>query len=77
MDLADLNPSALMRQTLLGMSRNDQLRSVIEAELIPYAHASDHEIELQREPLNLTAPLDAAIEHALGEWEQVEQLAAR
>lgn len=31
MDLADLNPSALMRQTLLGMSRNDQLRSVIEA----------------------------------------------
>ncbi|HSP59916.1 MAG TPA: proline dehydrogenase family protein [Ornithinimicrobium sp.] len=30
MDLADLNPSALMRQTLLGMSRNDQLRSVIE-----------------------------------------------
>ncbi|MGC5582842.1 proline dehydrogenase family protein [Ornithinimicrobium sp. W1679] len=31
MDLADLNPSALMRQTLLGMSRNDQLRSVIES----------------------------------------------
>ncbi|MFB9731498.1 proline dehydrogenase family protein [Ornithinimicrobium kibberense] len=31
MDLADLNPSALMRQTLLGMSRNDQLRSVVEA----------------------------------------------
>ena len=31
MDLADLNPSALMRQTLLGMSRNDQLRSAIEA----------------------------------------------
>ncbi|GAA1174688.1 proline dehydrogenase family protein [Ornithinimicrobium humiphilum] len=30
MDLADLNPSALMRQTLLGMSRNDQLRQVIE-----------------------------------------------
>lgn len=30
MDLADLNPSVLMRQTLLGMSRNDQLRSVIE-----------------------------------------------
>lgn len=30
MELADLNPSALMRQTLLGMSRNDQLRSVIE-----------------------------------------------
>jgi proline dehydrogenase len=31
MDLADLNPAVLMRQTLLGMSRNDQLRSVIEA----------------------------------------------
>ncbi len=30
MDLADLNPAALMRQTLLGMSRNDQLRQVIE-----------------------------------------------
>lgn len=30
MDLANLNPSALMRQTLLGMSRNDQLRQVIE-----------------------------------------------
>lgn len=30
MDLAHLNPSALMRQTLLGMSRNDQLRQVIE-----------------------------------------------
>ncbi|MFK5647592.1 proline dehydrogenase family protein [Ornithinimicrobium sp. LYQ121] len=31
MDLADLNPAVLMRQTLLGMSRNDSLRSVIEA----------------------------------------------
>ncbi|MGO0576539.1 proline dehydrogenase family protein [Ornithinimicrobium panacihumi] len=30
MDLDDLNPGALMRQTLLGMSRNEQLRSVIE-----------------------------------------------
>ena len=30
MDLADLNPSTLLRQTLLGMSRNDQLRTVIE-----------------------------------------------
>lgn len=30
MDLADLNPAALMRQTLLGASRNTQLRSVIE-----------------------------------------------
>lgn len=30
MDLADLNPAALMRQTLLGMSRNEQLRQVIE-----------------------------------------------
>ena len=30
MDLADLNPATLMRQTLLGMSRNDQLRQVIE-----------------------------------------------
>ncbi|WP_192498676.1 proline dehydrogenase family protein [Ornithinimicrobium pratense] len=30
MDLADLNPSAVLRQTLLGMSRNDQLRQIIE-----------------------------------------------
>ncbi|WP_151525706.1 proline dehydrogenase family protein [Serinicoccus kebangsaanensis] len=30
MELADLNPSALMRQTLLGMSRNTTLRQVIE-----------------------------------------------
>lgn len=30
MDLADLNPSAVLRQTLLGMSRNDQLRRIIE-----------------------------------------------
>lgn len=30
MDLTDLNPAAVLRQTLLGMSRNDQLRSVIE-----------------------------------------------
>lgn len=30
MDLANLNPSALMRQTLLGMSRNEQLRQTIE-----------------------------------------------
>lgn len=31
MDLADLNPAALLRQTLLGMSRNDQLQSAIES----------------------------------------------
>ncbi|GAA5166930.1 proline dehydrogenase family protein [Ornithinimicrobium tianjinense] len=30
MDLADLNPAVLLRQTILGMSRNDQLRDVIE-----------------------------------------------
>jgi proline dehydrogenase len=30
MDLADLNPSAVLRQTLLGMSRNDQLRQIVE-----------------------------------------------
>ena len=30
MDLADLNPSAVLRQTLLGMSRNDQLRQLVE-----------------------------------------------
>jgi proline dehydrogenase len=30
MDLADLNPSVLLRQGLLGMSRNDQLRHVVE-----------------------------------------------
>ncbi|MDO5739218.1 MAG: proline dehydrogenase family protein [Ornithinimicrobium sp.] len=30
MDLADLNPAAAMRATLLGMSRSDQLRQVIE-----------------------------------------------
>ena len=30
MDLADLNPSALMRQSLLGASRNTALRQVIE-----------------------------------------------
>ena len=30
MDLADLNPSAVLRQTLLGVSRNDQLRQLIE-----------------------------------------------
>ncbi|WP_298890928.1 proline dehydrogenase family protein [uncultured Serinicoccus sp.] len=30
MELADLNPSALMRQTLLGVSRNTTLRQVIE-----------------------------------------------
>ncbi|MFK5688685.1 proline dehydrogenase family protein [Ornithinimicrobium sp. LYQ92] len=30
MDLADLNPSALMRQTLLGASRNTQLRTAVE-----------------------------------------------
>ena len=30
MELADLNPSALMRQTLLGMSRNTTLRQAIE-----------------------------------------------
>lgn len=30
MDLANLDPSQVLRQTILGMSRNDQLRSVIE-----------------------------------------------
>lgn len=30
MDLADLNPSALLRQSLLGVSRNNALRQVIE-----------------------------------------------
>ncbi|MGD8149233.1 proline dehydrogenase family protein [Ornithinimicrobium sp. Y1694] len=30
MDLADLNPATLMRQTLLGMSRNDTLRDALE-----------------------------------------------
>lgn len=30
MDLADLNPSSMLRQTLLGVSRNDQLRRTIE-----------------------------------------------
>jgi proline dehydrogenase len=30
MDLADLSPAVLLRQTILGMSRNDQLREVIE-----------------------------------------------
>lgn len=30
MDLADLNPAAVLRQTLLGASRNDQLRQLIE-----------------------------------------------
>jgi proline dehydrogenase len=30
MDLANLDPSQVLRQTILGMSRNDQLRSAIE-----------------------------------------------